>query len=110
MTGASAADLNVLYDAALEFGENFRRPIPDLAAERLPALGDSERSSLAEAVELCRRDIELHIEEEYARYGDDWPDDAKTAVHDWITERYPWMDEHNVQHAISQGVYFAWHG
>ncbi len=22
----------------------------------------------------------------------------------------PWMDERNVQHAISQGMYFAWHG
>ena len=34
MTPASEAELNDLYDAALEFGENFRRPIPELRRPR----------------------------------------------------------------------------
>jgi hypothetical protein len=110
MTAHSPEDLNVLYDAALEFGENFRRPVVELAAERLPLLPTDVRSELADLVERTRTEVELHIEGEYARYGDAWPDEAKVAVHDWITDQYPWMDERNVSHAISQGVYFAWHG
>ena len=110
MNGYSPEDLNVLYDAALEFGENFRRPIVELAAERLPQLSSDVRLDMADLLERARREIELHIEHEYAKYGDAWPDEAKVAVHDWITDYYPWMDERNVSHAISQGVYFAWHG
>ena len=53
MPAPTAADLNVLYDASLEFGENWRRP---------------------------------------------------------IVERYPWISEENLSHAIAQGVYYVWHG
>jgi hypothetical protein len=103
-------DLNVLYDAALEFGENFRRPVVELAAERLPHLPPEERERLAGAVTQCRADVEDHIVGMYATYGDSWPDHAKDEAHDWIAEHFPWMSEENISHGISQGVYFAWHG
>jgi len=106
----TADDLNVLYDASLEFGENWRRPIAELAVQRLPHIGPDDRAVLVDAVERCRRDVESRVEEQYNRYGDSWPSDAEPEVRQWVTERYPWMSEQNLSHAIAQGVYYAWHG
>jgi hypothetical protein len=106
----AAEDLNVLYDAALEFGENWRRPVDELAAERLPHLDEDDRAVLVGLVTACRQQVETHIEEVYAVHGDDWPSDVEPAVREWILDRFPWMTEANLSHAISQGVYYAWHG
>jgi hypothetical protein len=105
-----SADLNVLYDASLEFGENWRRPISELAAERVPHLDPEDRASLVGLVETCRREVEAHIEEVYGVHGDSWPSDVEPAVRAWILQRFPWMSEANLSHAISQGVSYAWHG
>ena len=110
MSTPSPEDLNVLYDAALEFGENFRRPVVELAAERLPHLEAEEQGELARLVTSCRAAVEEHIAEVYETYGDQWPDSAKLDAHDWIAESFPWMTDDNISHGISQGVYFAWHG
>lgn len=42
---------NVLFDAALEFGKNWRWEVRSLAAERLPDRDEGERASLAWEVE-----------------------------------------------------------
>jgi hypothetical protein len=55
VTEPAAEDLNVLYDASLEFGENWRRPVAGLAAERLPHLGPEDRAVLAGRVQRLAR-------------------------------------------------------
>lgn len=49
---------NVLFDAALEFGENWRRDVAVLAAERLRGLEADVRESLAKEIEDARDSIE----------------------------------------------------
>jgi hypothetical protein len=110
MNPPTPEDLNVLYDAALEFGENWRRPLVELASERLPHLTAQQRDDLAEIVSTCRADIEEHVAELYETYGDLWPDRAKREARDWIVDHFPWMNDANIDHGISQGVYYAWHG
>ena len=52
---------NLLFDAALEFGENWRRDVAALAAERLPGLSEDERAALSKEIEAARRAIEQWV-------------------------------------------------
>ena len=102
------ADLNALYDAALELGENWRRPVAELAAERLPHRSAEERADLARTVEACRTAVEAHVASVYTE--DATAGAAMEAASRWVAEQYPWMTPENVQHGVSQGGYYAWHG
>lgn len=44
---------NVLFDAALEFGKNWRRDIAALAVERLPEMDSAGQATLAAEIEPC---------------------------------------------------------
>jgi hypothetical protein len=102
--------LNKLFDAALEFGVNWRAPVMELASERLPQHSPTERAELAATIEDCRNSIEDHVRDSYDRNGGEWGEDESRATATWIKHTYPWMTEENVRHAISQSVYYAWHG
>ncbi len=58
---AEHSDLNALYSASLEFGANWRRPLDQLAAERLPHRPEPELAELVGAISSCRGAIEDHI-------------------------------------------------
>jgi hypothetical protein len=101
---------NLLFDAALEFGENWRRRVASLAAERLPELGQADRDALAQEIEHARNSIEDWIQGRWDAVGGDWSKGDAAAARAFIRASYPWMDGRNVAHAISQGTYYAWHG
>ncbi len=103
-------DLNTLFDAALAFGPDWRRPLAELARERLPLRSAEYHAGIVPVVESCRSNIEEFIDAEYHRHGGDWSRAASKDAESWIVERYGWMTEKNRQHAINQGVYYAWHG
>jgi hypothetical protein len=109
-TEFSPDDLNVLFDAALEFGTNWRRPIGDLAAERLPGRPDEFLEAIAAAVERYRCEIESRVEAQYEACSGAWTQAETARVDSWLVERFGWMTPENRQHAIGQGVYYAWHG
>ena len=104
------ADLNVLYAASLEFGTNWLRPVAELAVERLTGTTPEYRTELVGVVQKCKAAVEKYIEREYSLKGDAGDSECAAAAHQWISERYPWMSRRNRQHAISQGIYYAWHG
>lgn len=109
MAALSVRDLNELFDAALAFGANWRRPVDDLAAERLPDQPQDVRDALKVAVEESRSAIEAHIEEAHIRVEGRWTRSEKRRAHAWIADHYPWMTRKNRHRAISQGQYYAWH-
>jgi hypothetical protein len=109
LVALSKVDLNRLFDAALAFGADWRRPVSDLAAENFPDLPQADRDALAAAVEDTRRTIEGHIEEAHIRLGDQWPRREEKQAEDWIADRFPWMSRKNRRRARSQGQYYAWH-
>ncbi|WP_310526610.1 hypothetical protein, partial [Nocardioides sp.] len=68
----SAPDLNRLFDAALAFGANWRRPVGDLAGEHFPDRSQDDRDALTTVVEDCRSAIEAHIEATHIRLAGRW--------------------------------------
>lgn len=101
---------NVLFDAALEFGENWRRDLRVLAAERLPTLDRHEHAAVAREVEDARGWIEQWVLGRWQAVHGDWSRADTKAAEVHIRAAYPWMDERNVSHAINQATYYAWHG
>lgn len=101
---------NTLFDAALEFGKNWRRDVASLATERLPALDQDEQAALVTEIEDARRTIEDGILRRWEERQGGWSKADAQAARGFIRAIYPWMDERNVAHAISQGTYYAWHG
>ena len=102
--------LNDLYNASLQFGENWRKPIIELAEELYPNMPPIEQKELACYIKDTRDNIEKYI---YDGYYNTYKDDTemlrkKTSL--YIENEYPWMNSYNVEHAISQGIYYAWRG
>jgi hypothetical protein len=95
-------DLNLLYHASLEFGENWLRPLTEWAAELFPEMGAAERGEISAYIEHTRGEIENYVAEHCPA--------ARESVKRWIHKQYPWMDEDNVSRGYSQGMYYAWHG
>ena len=101
-------DLNIIYDASLEFGENWRRPITELTRERLPNIDESLLLEMSNYIEEVREDIEQLV---YDNYADIIAKKiSEKEVKDKILGSYPWMNNENVNHGFSQGMYYAWHG
>jgi hypothetical protein len=92
------SDLNLLYAAALEFGANWRRPLVELAAERLPERPREYRDSIATLVGNCRKLIEVRIEEMHRINYGEWAEDAVGEAAAWIADRYSWITELNRRH------------
>ena len=109
MAALSAPDLNQLFDAALAFGSDWRRPVEDLTAARFPDRPQDEIDALTNAVEDCRSAIEAHVEATHVRLAGRWTRADKQQANSWIADRYPWMTRKNRRRAISQGRYYAWH-
>jgi hypothetical protein len=101
---------NVLFDAALEFGDNWRRDVSSLATERLPHMGSAERAVIAEEISEARVAIEEWIVERWNAINGHWSKAHSDAALAFIAEAYPWMHERNASRAVHQGTYYAWHG
>lgn len=101
---------NVLLDAALEFGANWRRDVSALASERLPELHEDERAQLAREIEGARDVVEQWVLERWEAVQGRWARTDAEAAEEHVRAMYPWMDDRNVTHAISQAIYYAWHG
>lgn len=101
---------NVLFDAALEFGDNWRRDVAELAAERLPGLDADVCRSLAKEIEMTRNSIEDWVLSRWDAAHGRWTRADAAAAEAHIRATYPWMDQRNVARAINQSTYYAWHG
>lgn len=101
---------NTLFDAALEFGKNWRRDVASLAEERLPDLDQEARAALVSEIEDTRTSIEDWIMRRWEERGGEWSKADAKAARAFIRATYPWMDQRNTAHAVSQGTYYAWHG
>ena len=101
---------NVFFDAALEFGNNWRRDLMSLARERLPELDAAEQDLLASEIDQARSSIEHWILDRWQAARGEWHTADAQDARPFIAKAYPWMDPRNVEHAISQGTHYAWHG
>jgi hypothetical protein len=72
--------------------------------ERLPGLDDALLSALQLECERAQRLANDLCERAYANAL------TQEAVRTQLLEQFPWVDDKNVTHAVSQGMYYAWHG
>ena len=100
--------LNIMYAASLEFGPNWRKSLKELANEQLPELAEPELSEICVYISQVRADIEAIMLENYAGIIDGAIESGK--VVNKIKTRYDWIDEKNISHGYSQGMYYAWRG
>ncbi|CAM5785552.1 hypothetical protein [Cellulomonas persica] len=101
---------NMLLDAALEFGANWRRDVAELAAERLPELDGQERTALVQEITDVRSGIESWVLRRWEEVGGSWSRADAESAETHVRTAYPWVDERNAEHAVSQATYYAWHG
>lgn len=65
---------------------------------------------MASEIEETRSAIEDWVAQRWEQVEGDWTDADASEARNWITDRFPWMSDANVRHAISQATYYAWHG
>lgn len=87
---------SALFDAALEFGESWRRDIAALAAERLPTMSQAERAALAEEIDHARTSIEQWILIRWEDAPRGWSNADAGVASAFIRSACPWMAERNV--------------
>jgi hypothetical protein len=99
-----AAHLNVAYDELMQWGPRLGMPLLPRLHERLPEL---EEGVLLELQRICESAQGLANELCERAYGNELTQDE---VRVQFIERFPWVDDANFSHAVSQGMYYAWHG
>ena len=102
--------LNKVYESSLEFGKNWRRQVLTIVQEVSPYLSIEEQKRISTYIEETRSRVETYINE---RYVNDQPDKISALERlgeDWMKAEFPWMRAETILHAISQAIYYAWHG
>lgn len=102
--------LNRVYELSLEFGTNWRRPVITIVQEVSPDLSREQQQQISAYIEETRGRVETYVSE---RYVDDQPgkiSELQRQCAEWIEAEFPWMRTETILHAISQAIYYAWHG
>ncbi|UTC74712.1 hypothetical protein E4O03_10990 [Treponema sp. OMZ 792] len=102
--------LNSVYNASLEFGENFRKHIIEIIEDLYPNISSDEKNSIAAYIEQTRENIEKYFYDHYDYKNETVNKYLHEQGKQWIKETYTWMNSKNINRAASQGMYYAWHG
>lgn len=100
-----AEQLNAGLALAMEWGENWLKPIQARLRLRYPQLSQAE---LDQFNSLCQEAMKFGHDTVYELAQEAG---TKTRVSDFESRfrtRYPWADARNVSHLYSQGMYYAW--
>ena len=100
-------DLNLLFDAALEWGENLGRPLIEWTREYWPEWDGATQTTVAAYIDSVRSAIKSYIWDAYKSTDGTV---QKVQIMEWIVSQYPWMTTDNAAHAYSQGMFYAWYG
>jgi len=99
--------LNVGLAMAMEFGQNWLRPIQERLQARYSHLSEAE---LDEYNEQCRAAMNFGHSRlrECWRASDKKKDVAFQLFRKCVLAAYPWVSADNLGHLFSQGCYYAW--
>ena len=100
-----AEQLNAGLALAMEWGENWLKPIQARLRLRYPQLSQAE---LDEFNRLCKEAMSFGHDTAYQLAMETakrvHPDDFAPL----FKARYPWANDKNIAHLFSQGMYYAW--
>ena len=101
---------NMIMDAALEYGPSWRRPVVELVSECCPSLAEPDRAALSAEIDAARDEVEDWVAARWEAVAGQWSRQDTTTARRWVAKRYPWMSARNIDHAVNQATYYAWHG
>ena len=110
MVSIDSVVLNRIYELSLEFGKNWRRPVLTIVQEVSPNLSFEEQKQISTYIEKTRSRIETYFYERYVSDQAEMISALQRQGEAWIKVEFPWMNPETIRHAISQAMYFAWHG
>lgn len=102
-----ALALNAGIEMAMEFGQNWLRPIHERMSARYPLLSESELDGCDKRCREAMKFGHLVLRECWRAASSE-----KTAAFRLFRQRvlavYPWVSPANLEHLFSQGCYYAW--
>jgi hypothetical protein len=57
-----------------------------------------------------RNDVEDWVAARWDAVAGHWSRQDTATARRWVAAKYPWMSARNVQRAVNQATYYAWHG
>ena len=105
MTEVSGEILNQGLDRALEWGENFGKPIGPRLAALYPELSVEQ---LEHCEMLCQEVKYFAFQVLYQLYEQGHKDPSASQYDRPVLEKYPWVSSENLSRLLTQGRYYAW--
>jgi hypothetical protein len=105
MTELSAETLNQGLNMALEWGENFGKPIGPRLAALYPELSAEQ---LEKCEKVCEEVKSFAFQVLYELYGAGHKDPTAAQYHNVVRAKYPWVSSENLSRLLTQGRYYAW--
>jgi hypothetical protein len=96
--------LNIAYDELMTWGPRLGEPLLPRILERIPEISFEMAIELEVECGKAQRLVNEFCERAYAG------ELAQSQVQKLLLEQFAWVNAVNLSHAISQGMYFAWHG
>ncbi len=97
--------LNFGLELAMEWGENWLKPIQERLHAKYPGLSSEERDRLDV---ICREAMKFAYETVYRMAEASGKATSRTDFASVLGQRYPWIDRKNAEHLFSKGMYYAW--
>lgn len=102
--------LNEIYAKSLEFGDNICTPVDEIVKNLYPNISNEDKINLADYIEQTKDSIEKYFYDNYDYKNEGTNVELQYKGEQWIKENYCWMNSENIKRAVSQGMYYAWHG
>jgi hypothetical protein len=102
-----AQTLNVGLDMAMEFGQNWLRPIQERLHARFPKLSETDLDAYNEQCQAAMKFGHLELRECW-RAASSQKDAAFQLFRQRVLAAHPWVSAANLDHLFSQGCYYAW--
>jgi hypothetical protein len=97
--------LNYALDLAQEWGKQWFKPIQPRLLEAYASLSEPELdrlNSIAQCAMKFGHDLVYSMAEQHGKKVDE------STWREKYVARYPWVDEKNLRHLFSTGMYYAW--
>lgn len=99
--------LNIALKLSLEWGKKYNIPLDSKLMKSVPTLSGKDIDIVSKYVVEVREDVFWKI---YYPNWDIKKQNIKIDAKKVTSEKYPWIDNHNLTSLHSQGMYYAWHG
>lgn len=97
--------LNEGLHLAMEWGENWLKPIQERLASRYPALPKGELDEINATCQAAMRFGHDTVYDLALKLGKETKHEDFEPV---MVAKYPWVSSSNLSHLFSQGMYYAW--